>query len=123
MTLFIVALVCVLFGYLGWRFIRAARPDIMGLDRCLAALGFRAKRGETLSLMAALSQQRGERWGCRMCKLLDIIVQRGHCAWTLTSTGELTGMAAFRAGLALLVVVLIPLTIWTLLIWRTARWY
>lgn len=33
---------------------------------------------ETISKRAALAQQRGTRWGCVLCKLLDA-VQTNHC--------------------------------------------
>lgn len=92
--------------------------DGMGYDRALAAMFCRAKRGETVSLMAAQDQRDGGRWGCRMCWLLNLVVERNHCAITLRDEDRTVGISAWRAGLALLFGVLLP-TSW--LCW--AAWH
>jgi len=37
---------------------------------------------ETISSRADKAQQEGKRWGCILCKLLDLI-QKGHCRSSL----------------------------------------
>jgi len=62
--------------------------------------------GQTISYNSAVSRDKGEQWGCIVCKLLDIIVQPGHC--TQTRTRQATPkIALIRAGAALLCVALL----------------
>ena len=59
--------------------------------------------GQTISYNSAVSRDKGEQWACIICKLLDIIVQPGHC--TQTRAREATPLIALiRAGAALLFV-------------------
>ncbi len=81
-----------------------------GWDRALAAMFCRAKAGETVSIMAARSQVRGDRWGCVLCRVLDVLVARGHCIQALdTGDGATSGWAAIRSGLLLTLVFLVLL--------------
>ena len=35
---------------------------------------------QTLSLRAALAEKAGERWGCVFCQVLNVLIERDHCA-------------------------------------------
>ena len=84
------------------------RPDVYAYDRALAVLFFHALSGETVSTMAGRGQAAGKPWACVFCKLLDIVVERGHCAKSITVDGTTNGLAAARAGIALLVGCFVP---------------
>ncbi len=45
---------------------------------CAASATFGGNGTTTVSLRAALARARGARWGCVLCKLLDV-VDKGHC--------------------------------------------
>lgn len=39
----------------------------------------------TISLRAAQAQAQNKRWGCIMCKFLDILLEKDHCAKALAA--------------------------------------
>lgn len=54
---------------------------------------------QTLSMRAALGQRAGIwRW-CVLCRLLDVLVQRNHCAETLDPAAVVPASVYWRAGL------------------------
>lgn len=77
------------------------------VDRLLNVLLFGGLDTETVSLHAAEAEQAGKRWGCWTCWLLARLVQRDHCAITLSNQPEAAG-AALRAGLIMAVVIGLP---------------
>lgn len=55
--------------------------------------------GQTLSMRAALGARAGIwRW-CVLCRLLDVLVQRNHCAETLGPSAVVPVSVYWRAGL------------------------
>ena len=45
------------------------------------------KLGQTISYRAATAQKAGAKWGCILCKLLDLVNQ-GHCTRALTDSEQ-----------------------------------
>ena len=91
--------------------------DGYGLDRAIAAMWCHAKHGETVSLQAARAQKDGRLWGCVLCRVLDRLVERGHCTMALDPDMLTARPAAYRAG-ALLVVLGVALWAVPLILWR-----
>ncbi|WP_428485936.1 hypothetical protein [Rhodopila sp.] len=76
----------------------------LAADRLLNVVLFNGDDTWTVSLHAAVARVEGRRWGCIVCGLLGVLIQRRHCALTLDpNTQESTG-AAIRAGLLILAV-------------------
>jgi hypothetical protein len=65
--------------------------------------------GMTVSLRAALGARSGEwRW-CLFCRLLDVLVQRGHCEATLDPNAPVPWWVYSRAAVAFLAATLLAL--------------
>jgi hypothetical protein len=74
----------------------------IAIDEALNVLFFDGQPDETISLHAADAQRAGRRWGCVLCKILSVIVERDHCAKQFLP-GTTAPTAALRAGIALAV--------------------
>lgn len=73
---------------------------VLAWDEFLNAM-LGGEAGQTLSYRAALARQDGAKWGCVLCGLLAVLIQRGHCDRTMA--GEMpTGLASIRAAALLL---------------------
>lgn len=57
--------------------------------------------GQTLSRHSAEVAAAGGTWGCVLCSILSVLVERGHCKKVLSGAAEST-LAMLRAGLAIL---------------------
>ncbi|MDE3023314.1 MAG: hypothetical protein KGI54_15945 [Pseudomonadota bacterium] len=54
----------------------------VALDQfCNAILG--GDPAETISSRAAKARNEGKQWGCILCKVLSIIIQKNHCTKSL----------------------------------------
>lgn len=81
--------------------------------------------GQTVSMRAALGARQGIwRW-CLFCRLLDVLVQRNHCAQTLDPNAVVPTSVYWRAALSfggaavLIVVALVVLIHWSLALGTT----
>lgn len=72
----------------------------LAVDELLNVVFFDGEPYETISFHAAVAAQSKKRWGCILCKVLDVVVEKNHCANQLTS-GPSTPLTAFRAFLAI----------------------
>jgi hypothetical protein len=75
-------------GFAGYLVTIFTRPETalrvaVAADECANA-AFKGDSGETISSRAAKAQLRGERWGCVLCKVLDL-ASSGHCARSIIS--------------------------------------
>lgn len=63
----------------------ASRAMQMGIieDETLNTLYFDGRANQTLSLHAALAEKKGKRWGCILCNILNVLVEKDHCLNTL----------------------------------------
>lgn len=57
---------------------RRFRSIAIGIDNALSAC-FGGDGSTTISRRAAIAQQKGRRWGCVLCRFLDVL-DKGHCA-------------------------------------------
>lgn len=44
--------------------------------------------GESISVAAAKARKQGKPWGCKMCKILDVIFRKDHCTDALKNFGQ-----------------------------------
>ncbi len=80
----------------------------LSLDRFLNVVLLRGSAEQTISINAALNQDK--KWGCYLCKWLSWTVEKDHCAKALRNedTSPESGLKAFIQ----LVAVYILLNVW-----------
>lgn len=86
------------------------------LDCLLNVLLLNGDKRQSISQNTAQRALQGAGWACVLCRLLDVIVERDHCAKSLGP--EPTSLpASIRSGIAL---VALCFALW--LCWRGIRW-
>lgn len=98
------------------------RADGLGYDRSIAALFFHAKLGETVSTMAGRGQAARKPWACVLCRVLDAVVERGHCARSIVVDGITANGPAIRAGFAMVLGFVMPFSFACWAVWDVAFW-
>lgn len=66
-------------------------------DETLNTIYFDGRANQTLSLHAALAAKKGKRWGCILCKILNILVEKDHCLNTLLNK-PMSALDLVKAG-------------------------
>lgn len=72
----------------------------LAVDELFNVVWFNGRPDQTISLHAALDQRKGKRWACVLCRILDVLVERNHCANQFVE-GPTGTAAAIRSILAL----------------------
>jgi hypothetical protein len=88
----------------------------VAIDETLNVIFFDGQPEQTISEHAAIAQREGKKWGCIMCKILSFIVEQNHCAKQFTDKPT-PALAAFRAMLAMSVLVLPLFGLYQLAVW------
>lgn len=71
----------------------------LSVDEVVNAIFFNGDPHQTVSVHAAVAARDGERWACIFCRVLDKIIEPGHCANQFND--EHTSVAAsIRSALA-----------------------
>ena len=73
----------------------------VAVDRVLNVLLLDGSDTETVSRHAAEAEVAGKRWGCVVCDVLSVLVQKHHCQLTLDPAVQEARGAAIRAGLVI----------------------
>ena len=55
-----------------------ARSGI-ALNSCVNVILFNGVPGQTISQHAAIARERGQRWGCVMCDIFHVAIEKYHC--------------------------------------------
>lgn len=77
--------------------------------------------GQTISYNSAVSKDKGEKWACVLCRILDVLIQQGHC--TSVRQKQTTPVTALiRAGVALLFVAFVHFLVLYGLVSLIRRW-
>ena len=79
---------------------RQLQTDARDADVTIGVVVLDNPAGETVSMRAALGAKAGKWQWCLFCRLLDVLVQRGHCAATLDPNAVTPWWVWVRAMLA-----------------------
>lgn len=51
----------------------------LAVDESLNVVLLNGRPDETVSKHTAVAAREGKKWACQFCRLLDVVVERGHC--------------------------------------------